>query len=97
MTVKLFVGGLSFSTSSERLREAFAGFGEVQSATVVMDRDTGRPRGFAFVTMATVEGAQKATSALNGAEVGARFLTVSEARPRQERSGFGGGQSRSKY
>src|SRR2546426_12251917 len=90
MTVKLFVGGLSFSTSSERLREAFAGFGEVHSATVVMDRDTGRSRGFGFVEMATGEEANAAVSRLNGSELDGRQIKVEVAKP----AGSGGGQRR---
>jgi RNA recognition motif-containing protein len=92
MTVKLFVGGLSFSTSSERLREAFAGLGEVQSATVVMDRDTGRSRGFGFVEMATGEDANTAVSRLNGTELDGRQIKVEIAKPAG--SGGGGGQRR---
>jgi len=97
MAVKLFVGGLSFSTSSERLREAFAGFGEVQSATVVMDRDTGRSRGFGFVEMATGEEANAAVSRLNGTELDGRQIKVEVAKPAgsggggQRRGGGGGG------
>src|SRR3989442_4172521 len=90
MTVKLFVGGLSFSTSSERVREAFAGFGEVHSATVVMDRDTGRSRGFGFVEMATGEEANAAVSRLNGSELDGRQIKVEVAKP----AGSGGGQRR---
>src|SRR5467141_3032657 len=101
MTVKLFVGGLSFSTSSERLREAFAGFGEVQSATVVMDRDTGRSRGFGFVEMATSEEANEAVRRLNGTELDGRQIKVEVAKSgtagggggdrRPGRGGYGGG------
>jgi len=90
MAVKLFVGGLAFSTSSERLREAFAGFGEVQSATVVMDRDTGRSRGFGFVEMATGEEANAAVSRLNGTELDGRQIKVEVAKP----AGSGGGGQR---
>ena len=90
MAVKLFVGGLSFSTSSERLREAFAGFGEVQSAAVVTDRDTGRSRGFGFVEMATGEEANTAVSRLNGTELDGRQIKVEIAKP----AGSGGGQRR---
>ena len=97
MNTKLYVGNIAFGTTETDLQNLFAAHGPVTEVHVPMDRDTGRPRGFAFVTMATVEGAQKATTALNGAEVGARFLTVSEARPRQERSGFDSGRSRSRY
>src|SRR2546428_8970604 len=90
MAVKLFVGGLSFSTSNERLREAFAGFGEVQSATVVTDRDTGRSRGFGFVEMATNEEATAAVSRLNGTDLDGRQIKVEIAKP----AGSGGGQRR---
>lgn len=90
MAVKLFVGGLSFSTSNERLREAFASFGEVQSATVVTDRDTGRSRGFGFVEMATNEEATAAVSRLNGTDLDGRQIKVEIAKP----AGSGGGQRR---
>jgi RNA recognition motif-containing protein len=90
MAVKLFVGGLSFSTSNERLREAFAGCGEVQSATVVTDRDTGRSRGFGFVEMATNEEATAAVSRLNGTDLDGRQIKVEIAKP----AGSGGGQRR---
>lgn len=90
MAVKLFVGGLSFSTSTDRLREAFAACGNVESASVVTDRDTGRSRGFGFVEMATDEEAQKAIAALNATQLGGRTLTVNEARPQEPRSGGGG-------
>lgn len=93
MASKLFVGGLSFSTSSERLREAFAGVGSVESATVVMDRDTGRSRGFGFVEMATKEEATKAIEMLNGRLFRDRNLVVDEARPQPQR-GAGGPRDR---
>ena len=87
MAVKLFIGGLSFSTSSERLRETFAAVGSVESASVVTDRDTGRSRGFGFVEMPNATEAQAAIDGLNGASLGGRALTVNEARQREERSG----------
>lgn len=80
MAVKLFVGGLSFSTSSERLREVFAGVGAVQSASVVTDRDTGRSRGFGFVEMATPEEADQAISRLNGTSLDGRTIQVERAK-----------------
>jgi cold-inducible RNA-binding protein len=88
MAHKLFVGGLSFSTSSERLREVFAAVGTVESATVVTDRDTGRSRGFGFVEMATAEEAQQAVSRLNGQDVDGRQIKVESAKP-SDRSGGG--------
>jgi cold-inducible RNA-binding protein len=89
MSTKLFVGNLSFDTTENDLQDAFAAHGTVTEANLMMDRATGRPRGFAFVTMATPEEAKKAIDALNGAMVGGRNLTVNEARPREERSGGG--------
>src|SRR5919197_287974 len=82
MSVKLFVGGLSFSTSSEGLRGAFARFGEVMSAAVMTDRETGRSRCFGFVEMATTEEAEKAISSLNGTSLDGRMIRVDKATPR---------------
>jgi len=90
MSTRLYVGNLSFNTSSEDLREYFSQAGEVESATVVEDRDTGRSRGFGFVEMATDEGAQAAIAQFNGKDFGGRNLTVNEARPRENRGGGGG-------
>jgi len=83
MAVKLFVGGLSFSTSNERLREVFAATGSVESAAVVTDRDTGRSRGFGFVEMATPEDAEQAISKLNGTSVDGRTIQVPRLRRRR--------------
>ena len=91
MAVKLFVGGLAFSTSNERLREAFAAAGSVESASVVTDRDTGRSRGFGFVEMATSEEAQRAISELNGKDLDGRKITVNVSNPRTPGSGGGRG------
>src|SRR5512138_953500 len=91
MSSKLFVGNLSFNTTENDLQDAFAAHGTVVEANLMMDRSTGRPRGFGFVTMSTPEEAQKAIDALNGKEVGGRALTVNIARPREERPGGGGG------
>jgi len=91
MNTKLFVGNLSFNTTENDLQDAFAAHGTVTEANLMMDRATGRPRGFAFVTMSSPEEAQKAIAALNGANMDGRALTVNEARPREERSGGGGG------
>src|SRR6266478_427618 len=90
MAVKLFVGGLSFSTSNERLREAFAAVGSVESASVVTDRDTGRSRGFGFVEMATPEEAEQAISRLNGTNLDGRTILVEKAKS----PGSGGGDRR---
>jgi len=88
---KLYVGNLSFNTSESELRELFEQHGEVASANLVMDRDTGRPRGFGFVEMVDDAQANAAIEALNGHNVGGRDLTVNEAKPRENRAGGGGG------
>ena len=90
MAQKLFIGGLSFSTSNERLREVFAQIGSVESATVVTDRDTGRSRGFGFVEMATAEQAADAVKQFNGTTVDGRTLKVELS------TGSGGGSGRSR-
>ena len=90
MATKLYVGNLSFQTTSDELRDHFAQAGNVESASVVEDRMTGRSRGFGFVEMATAEEAAAAIEQLNGKEFGGRNLTVNEARPRTDR-GPGGG------
>ena len=90
MSIKLYVGNLSFNTSSEDLRELFSQAGTVESASVVEDRDTGRSRGFGFVEMATREEGEAAIQQFNGKEVGGRALNVNEARPREDRGGGGG-------
>ncbi|MDX2017465.1 MAG: RNA-binding protein [Planctomycetota bacterium] len=98
--MKLYVGNLSFKTTEAELRALFEEFGEVTSASLVMDRETGRPRGFGFVEMSNAEQAQAAIGALHGKNVGGRDLTVNEARPREGggggggRGGFGGGGGR---
>jgi cold-inducible RNA-binding protein len=91
MSAKLFVGNLSFNITENDLQDAFAAHGSVVETNLMMDRATGRPRGFGFVTMSSPEEAQKAIDALNGKELGGRALTVNLARPREERSGGGGG------
>jgi len=91
MSTKLYVGNLSFDTSSEQLQTIFSEAGTVQSASVVEDRETGRSRGFGFVEMSTKEEAQAAISALDGKDVDGRNLKVNEAKPRENRSGGGGG------
>ena len=91
MSTKLFVGNLSFNTTENDLQDAFAAHGTVVEANLMMDRVSGRPRGFGFVTMSTPEEAQKAIDALNGQQLDGRALTVNIARPREERPGSGGG------
>ena len=91
MSNKLFVGNLSFNTTENSLQDAFAAHGTVVETNLMMDRATGRPRGFGFVTMSTPQEAQAAVAALNGKDMDGRALTVNEARPREERAGGGGG------
>ncbi len=88
---KLFVGNLSFNATENDLQDTFAAHGTVLEANLMMDRATGRPRGFGFVTMSTPQEAEAAISALNGKELDGRALTVNVAKPREERSGGGGG------
>jgi RNA recognition motif-containing protein len=100
MSMKLYVGNLAFSTSSQDLQELFAQAGTVDSASIVEDRETGRSRGFGFVEMSTKEEGEAAIGQFNGKEVGGRSLKVNEAKPREPRSGgggggFGGGRGRS--
>ena len=91
MSAKLYVGNLSFSTSNEDLHELFSKIGTVESANVVEDRDTGRSRGFGFVEMSSKEEADNAIEQYNGKEIEGRSLTVNEAKPRENRTGGGGG------
>jgi RNA recognition motif-containing protein len=91
------VGNLSFNTTENDLQDMFAAHGTVTEANLMMDRATGKPRGFGFVTMSTAEEAQKALAALNGQAVDGRALTVNVARPREERSGGGGGGQRRQF
>jgi len=93
MNNKLFVGNLSFNTTENDLQDAFAAHGTVLETNLMMDRMTGRPRGFGFITMSTAEEAQSAITALHGASVDGRSLTVNVAKPREER--VGGGSPRS--
>lgn len=87
----IYVGNLSFNAAEDDLRSAFEQFGEVTSVNVIMDRDTGRSRGFAFVEMSDGENAKEAIENLNGAAICGRNVTVNEARPRENRGGGGGG------
>jgi cold-inducible RNA-binding protein len=97
---KLYVGGLSYSVSDSQLQALFASHGTVESAKVVMDRDTDRSRGFGFVEMSTQDEAEKAIAALNGTQHEGRSLTVNMSKPREDRparSGGGGGGYRDRY
>ncbi len=91
--MKIYVGNLSFDTSEDSLRSAFAAHGDVEDVAVITDRDTGRPRGFAFVTMSDTA-ARTAIDALNGKELDGRTLNVNEARAKTDRGGGGGGSPR---
>jgi RNA recognition motif-containing protein len=91
MSMKLYVGNLSFQTSDDDLRDLFSQAGTVETANVVQDRDTGRSRGFGFVEMASKEEGEAAIQQFNGKEFNGRNLTVNEARPREDRGGRGGG------
>src|SRR5438552_11308055 len=98
INTKLYVGNLAFTTSENNLQDLFSSHGPVTEVHMPFDRESGRPRGFAFVTMATPEAAQSAIQALHGSAVGERMLTVNEARPREERSSgsFSGGRSQNR-
>ena len=89
--MNIFIGNLSFTTTEEELHAEVAAFGEVTSVNIIMDRDTGRSRGFGFVEMANSDEAQAAIASLNGKQVGGRALTVNEAKPREPRSNNRGG------
>ncbi|HXY36359.1 MAG TPA: RNA-binding protein [Planctomycetaceae bacterium] len=102
MAKKMYVGNLSYSANEEELRRVFEEHGTVVSAQVIMDRETGRSKGFAFVEMSTDQEAQAAIAALDGKEVGGRVIKVNEARPREDRGGggrggYGGGGGRGRY
>jgi RNA recognition motif-containing protein len=88
---KLYVGSLTYSVTDSALEQMFAPYGTVESAQVIMDRDTGRSKGFGFVEMKTDQEAQAAIAAMNGKEVDGRSLTVNEAKPREDRGGGRGG------
>jgi len=91
MSTKLYVGNLSFNTSTQDLETMFAEAGTVTSANIIEDRETGRSRGFGFVEMSSSEEAQTAITALNGKQIDGRDLKVNEAKPREDRGGNGGG------
>lgn len=91
MSMRLYVGNVSFNTTEMSLQDAFAAHGAVTDVDLMVDKFTGRPRGFAFVTMASREDGEKAIKAMHGTSLDGRPLTVNEARPREERAGGGGG------
>ncbi len=91
MNKKLYVGGLPYSVTEDKLQEIFSAHGTVESARVITDRFTGRSRGFGFVEMSSDEEAQTAIDSLNGSDLDGRSLTVNEARPQENRGGGGGG------
>jgi RNA recognition motif-containing protein len=100
MNTKLYVGNLSFDATENDIQDLFAQHGPVNEVNLMQDRETGKPRGFGFVTMAASEGAESAIKALNGSEWKGRALTVNEARPRENRVGGGdsrGGQRSNRY
>jgi cold-inducible RNA-binding protein len=92
MSMKLYVGNLSFQTSGEDLQQLFAQAGTVESVSIIEDRETGRSRGFGFVEMSSKEEGAAAIAQFNGKEVNGRSLTVNEAKPRESRAGGGGGR-----
>jgi RNA recognition motif-containing protein len=89
--MNIYVGNCSFDTTEQQLRDVFSAYGQVDKVNVITDRDTGRPRGFAFVEMSDNAAAQAAIRGVNGTEVGGRTLNVNEAKPRNEGGGGGGG------
>lgn len=91
MSTKLYVGNLSYNTTENQLQDLFAEHGPVTAVDLIMDKFSGRPRGFGFVTMETKEGAEAAIQAMNGKNIDGRNLTVNEARPREEREPRSGG------
>jgi cold-inducible RNA-binding protein len=91
MSTRLYIGNLSYNTTQDQLQELFSEHGTVNDIDLIMDKFSGRPRGFGFVTMETKEGAEAAIQALNGKNVDGRDLTVNEARPREERAPRSGG------
>lgn len=94
--MKIYVGNMAYTTSEETLSNVFAAYGEVEEVAIINDRDTGRPRGFSFVTMADDSAAREAIEAINGTDLDGRTLVVNEARPRENRGG-GGGFSRDRW
>ena len=94
MSMKLYIGNLSFQTTSDELQNLFSQAGTVESVSLVTDRDTGRPRGFGFIEMASKTEGEATISQFNGTDLNGRSLTVNEAKPRENRGGSGGGGGR---
>ena len=92
--MNIFVGNLAFTATADEVRQLFEGYGTVETVNILMDRDTGRPRGFGFVEMPNGTEARAAIAGLNGKDLGGRSLTVNEARPREEGGGQRGGPRR---
>ena len=97
MNKKLYVGGLAYSITDEQLQQYFTAHGKVESAKVIVDRDSGRSRGYGFVEMGTQEEAEKAIAALNGTQMEGRSITVNISKPREDRPSRGGGGYRDRY
>ena len=97
MSMKLYVGGLAYSTTEDELKELFAALGAVVSVAIIKDRDTQQSKGFGFVEMAEDTAAQEAIKTLNGKEVGGRTIIVNQARPQEDRSSGGGSSFRRSY
>ncbi len=95
--MNIYIGNMSYETTEDQLRQAFEGFGEVSTVNIIKDRDTGRPKGFAFVEMSGSDEAAAAISGLNGQELNGRALNVNEAKPRTENRGGGGGGGGRRY
>ncbi len=95
--MNIYVGNLAYSVTEQQLAQAFSEFGTVSSAKLIMDRDTGRAKGFAFVEMADKSEGIKAIAGMNGRELNNRPIVVNEARPREERGGFGGGRGGNRH
>ena len=91
--MNIYIGNMSFETTEDQLRQAFQGFGEVATVKIITDRDSGQPKGFAFVEMPTANEANAAISGLNGREMNGRALNVNEAKPREENTRRGGSGS----
>jgi cold-inducible RNA-binding protein len=91
--MNIYIGNMSFDTTEDQLRHAFEGFGEVSTVNIITDRDSGRPRGFAFVEMATQSEAMAAISGLNGQELNGREMSVNQAKPRPQSGNRSGGNS----
>ena len=89
--MNIYIGNMSFDTTEDQLRQAFEGYGEVSTVRIITDRDSGRPKGFAFVEMPNRNEGQSAINELNGSEVRGRNIKVSEARPKKNNRGYGGG------